>query len=434
MLDFLTVSRQRQTPRQRRFFALGAFFLILATGMGPALARRHHHTVPTPKPKPADDAKFYAFIESFRDEALQAGIRPRIYDRSMRGISLNTHIQDLNNKQPEFTRQIWDYLDSAVSDKRVAKGREKLQAHRRTLVRLQARFGVPKEILAAIWGLETNYGSQMGGYDMFEALATLAYDGRRTALGRRELIAALQMEQREHYRPKQMLSSWAGAFGQTQFMPSTFLTHAIDGNGNGRIDLWASPADALASTATMLDEAGWRRGEPWGYEVRLPAQFPYAEADPAHKAALSHWRALGVTTVDGAALPAGPDQGAILLPAGAHGPAFVTFHNFRTILRYNNATAYALAVSMLADRIAGHDEIQQSWPRGEEALSRDEAKAFQENLNRLGFDVGPVDGILGGKVRAALRDYQRAHGLKPDGFATQALLKRMEREIASKGG
>jgi membrane-bound lytic murein transglycosylase B len=435
MLPFLTPSRPLSQPRLRPGLVLPVLVVLTACAVAqPSAAHRSRHAITAPKPEPAADAQFYAFIRRFRAEALKAGIRPWIYDRSMRGLALNTHIQELNNKQPEFVKPIWDYLDSAVSDKRVAHGREKLAANARMLAKLQSRFGIPKAILVAIWGIETNYGAQTGHYNMFEALATLGYGGRRAAFGRRELIAALKMEQREGYRPKQMVSSWAGAFGQTQFMPSTFLAHAIDGDGNGRIDLWTSPADALASTAAMLDQAGWQRGEPWGYEVRLPAHFPYAQADSRHARPLAHWRALGVTTAMGAALPPGPDKGAILLPAGAHGPAFLVFHNFRTILRYNNATAYALAVSLLADRIGGRAAIHQSWPRDEEPLSRAEAKAFQENLKRLGYDPGPIDGILGGKVRAALRAYQRAHGLKPDGFATQALLQRMERELAAKGG
>jgi membrane-bound lytic murein transglycosylase B len=274
----------------------------------------------------------------------------------------------------------------------------------------------------------------MGHYNMFEALATLGYDGRRAAFGRRELIAAMTMEQRENYQPKQMVSSWAGAFGETQFMPSTFLAQAVDGDGDARIDLWNSPADALASTASMLDRAGWHRGEPWFLEVTLPANFPYAEADAGNDQPIAHWTALGVKTALGSALPDSPAQGAIFVPAGAAGPAFLLFHNFHTILRYNNATSYALAVGYLAKRIAGSAPILHAWPRGEEPLSRDERTAFQQALKTLGYDPGAIDGIIGGHVRDALRAYQRAHDLTPDGFATQDLLKRMEREIAAKKG
>jgi membrane-bound lytic murein transglycosylase B len=383
---------------------------------------------------PADEAEFYAFIRSFRDDAIKAGISPSVYDRSMRDISLNTHIQDLNGRQPEFVKPVWEYLDSAVSDLRVQNGEDKLAANGTMLANLESRYGVPKEILVAIWGMETNYGAEMGHYNMFEALATLGYDGRRADFGRRELIAAMKMEQRENYQPKAMLSSWAGAFGETQFMPSTFLDHAVDGDGDGRIDLWNSPADALASTASMLQQAGWHQGDPTYVEVRLPQNFPYAEADASNDQPVSHWRALGVTTAMGAPLAPSPADGAIYLPAGAQGPAFLLYPNFQTILRYNNAASYALAVSYLAKRMVGGAPILHAWPRGEEPLTRDDRMAMQQALKTLGYDPGAIDGIIGGHVRGAIRDYQKSHGLVPDGFPTQDLLKRMERDIAAKQG
>ena len=260
--------------------------LVACATAGPSAAHRTRHAaVATPRPAPdrqaarEADAAFRAFLRDFRDDALKAGIKPRIYDRSMRDISRNAHIEELNSRQPEFVKPVWEYLDSAVSDLRVQNGRDKLAANATMLANLQSRYGVPKEILVAIWGIETNYGAQMGNYNMFEALATLGYDGRRADFGRRELIAALRMEQDNGFDPKAMTSSWAGAFGETQFMPTTFLEQAVDGDGDGKKDLWNSPADALASTASMLDRAGWRRDEPWLYEVRLPRDFPYAEAD-----------------------------------------------------------------------------------------------------------------------------------------------------------
>jgi len=414
--------------------APAAAALVACATAGPSAAHRTEVAAVTPKPPPDEDLRFYAFVQTFRADALKAGIQPSVYDRSMAGIARNAHIEELNTKQPEFAKPVWAYLDGAVSDLRVQTGQQKLAENATMLANLESRYGVPKEILAAIWGIETNFGGQMGGYNMFEALATLGYDGRRADFGRRELIAALTMEQREGFDPKAMTSSWAGAFGETQFMPSTFLAHAIDGDGDGRKDLWNSPADALASSASMLDQAGWKKGEPWFYEVTLPAGFPYGEADPENAQPLARWRGLGVKTVLGEALPPGPDTGAIFLPAGARGPAFLVFDNFQTILRYNNATSYALAVGYLAQRLAGKPPVLHSWPRDEEPLSRDDRLAFQQNLKTLGFDPGPIDGILGGQVRNALRGYQRAHGMTPDGFATQDLLKQMAREIAAKGG
>ncbi|MDE2073559.1 MAG: lytic murein transglycosylase [Alphaproteobacteria bacterium] len=390
-----------------------------------------------PNPAPGDDAKFAAFVRDFRATALAAGIRPEVYDRSMAGISLNTHIQDLNLRQPEFSQAIWDYLDVAVSPKRVADGQAALAANDAMLNKIEARYGVPKAVLVAIWGLETNYGTLMGRYDMFEALATLGYDGPRQALGRRELLAALKMEQAGPFQPEEMISSWAGAFGQTQFMPTTWLAHAVDGDGDGKKDLWHSPADALASTAAMLAGDGWKSGQSWGCEVRLPANFPYAESGRDNPQPLSHWRQLGVTTALGKPLPQGPDDdsegGSIFLPAGVRGPAFLLLHNFHVIMRYNAASSYALGVGLLADRISGLPGVVASWPRDEEPLSRDDRLAFQRALASLGYDPGKIDGMIGPKVSDALRAYQAAHGLLPDGFATHDLLMRLEREVAAKG-
>lgn len=386
----------------------------------------------TAAPAQPDLVKFAAFMSDFRAEAIKAGIRPEIYDRSMAGLTPNAHIFELDGKQPEFVRPVWEYLDGAVSGLRVKSGQQQLAAYSTALANLESRYGVPKEILVAIWGIESDYGVGMGHYNMFQALATLGYDGRRTALGRRELLAALKMEQREGYTPEEMTSSWAGAFGQTQFMPSTFLAHAVDGDGDGKIDLWHSVPDALASTAAMLAGDGWQKGAPWFIEVHLPADFPYAEADLEKASPVSHWRGLGVTAITGTALPDTPEKGAILLPAGASGPAFLVYANFKCILHYNNAAAYALAVGQLANRFAGGSAILHPWPRNEQTLNRDEAIAFQRDLKTLGYDPGDIDGILGGKVKSALRDYQRAKGLIPDGFATLGLLQKLESEIAAK--
>ncbi|MGD0141964.1 MAG: lytic murein transglycosylase [Rhizomicrobium sp.] len=381
-----------------------------------------------------EDAKFAAFVKDFRDTAIKAGISSATYDRSMAGISRNPRIEDLNLNQPEFSRPVWEYLDSAVSADRVSHGQTMMAANAPALAHIESRFSVPKEILVAIWGMESNYGEAMGSFNMFEALATLAYDGPRADYARKELIAALKMEEQEHLDPTKMTSSWAGAFGHTQFIPSAFLAHAVDGDGDGKRDLWHSPADALASTASLLADAGWHMGDSWGYEIALPKDFPYEEADVDNVKTLAQWRKLGVTKISGTELPHGEATAGIYLPAGAHGPAFLVFDNFKTVLKYNNAASYALAVCYLADRIAGGAPIVASWPRDEIPLSRDERLAFQADLKKLGFDPGDIDGVLGHKGRAALRAYQKARGLAPDGFATENLLERMERDIVAKGG
>ncbi|HUJ03725.1 MAG TPA: lytic murein transglycosylase [Rhizomicrobium sp.] len=402
------------------------------TGAPGAAKATHVAEAPVPAPLPDEDAKFYAFVKDFRQTAIDHGISAEVYDRSMAGISRNARVEELNLAQPEFIKPVWEYLDTAVSPLRVANGQQEMIDHDKMLEKLKVRYGVPREILVAIWGMESNYGQSMGNFNMFEALATLAYDGPRQEYARRELLAALKMEQEQHLDPKKMLSSWAGAFGNTQFVPSSFLDHAVDGDGDGRIDLWTSPADALASTAALMNKAEWHAGEPCEYEIRLPKDFAYADADSANFKPMEDWRKVGVRTALGAALPQGPGEGAIYLPAGSRGPAFMVLHNFNVVLKYNNAASYALGVCYLAGQIVGDAPIIAAWPRSEQPMTRDERMAFQTDLKTLGYDPGAIDGVLGHQVRAALRAYQSARGLAADGYPTKALLKRMDREIAGK--
>jgi membrane-bound lytic murein transglycosylase B len=271
----------------------------------------------------------------------------------------------------------------------------------------------------------------MGSFNLFAALATLAYDGPRKDYATPEFFAALKIAQDQHFDPKDMLASWAGAFGQTQFTPTNFLRYGADGDGDGKIDLWHSPADALASAARLLVGAGWQRGQPWGFEIKLPLGFNYVDADLDISKPLSYWAANGVQTVSGAALPAGGDA-ALYLPAGVHGPAFLVFPNFRVILKYNNAASYALAVVLLGERIAGHGGVTASWPRGERPLSMDERIRFQSELTALGFDTGNPDGVLGRRTRTALRAWQSAKGVTPDGYPTAALLALLDADAAKK--
>jgi membrane-bound lytic murein transglycosylase B len=406
--------------------------LVICFGSGAALAQPE-----MPAPAPAQlsaqaDAKFAAFIQDFRAVALKAGISAATYDASLGNVHRNTDVEQANLQQPEFVKPVWSYLDTAVSDDRVSHGQQMAVIYGPALANDESRFGVPKEILIAIWGMESNYGSAMGHFNMFEALATLAYDGPRADYGRKELLDALKMEEQEKLAPADMVSSWAGAFGQTQFIPSAFLAHAVDGDGDGKRDLWHSPPDALASTAALLADAGWERGNPCEYEVTLPAGFDYALADGDTAHPISEWRKLGVTTAAGARLPKSEEPGAIYLPAGARGPAFLVFDNFKTVLKYNNAASYALGVCLLADRIAGGTPVAAAWPRDEEPLTQDDRIAFQTDLKLLGYDIGDIDGILGRKARAALRAYQRAHGLPADGFPTQEILGRIGLDARAK--
>jgi membrane-bound lytic murein transglycosylase B len=413
--------------------------LALAACATPMPVSAHHvrrdanaATYPVSPPAGPADAKFAAFIQSFRATAIAAGIRPDIYDASMSGIRRSQRVEDLNLQQPEFVKPIWSYLDGAVSDDRVEKGEQMLDTYSSMLAGIENKYGVPKEILVAIWGMESGYGVSMGGFNMFEALATLAYDGPRQEFARKELLAALKMEQEEGFRPSEMTSSWAGAFGHTQFEPSSFEDHAVDGDGDGRRDLWHSPADALASTAALLANAGWTKGGPRYVEVTLPPGFAYELADADSTKSVADWKKLGVKRTNGLDFPDDAGNAAIAVPAGIRGPAFMLFDNFRTVLKYNNAVSYALAVCYLANRIHGGAPIMASWPRDEQPLMSDQRMQFQSDLKTLGYDPGAIDGVLGRKVRNALRAYQKAHGIPADGFPTLEMLGRLNADARSR--
>ncbi len=337
-------------------------------------------------------------------------------------------VVELDRRQPEFVRPIWAYLDGAVSSTRVSTGRARLDAHREVARRAEARYGVPAEVLVAIWGIESSYGGYQGEVSTLDALATLAYDGRRRAFAQGELLAALRILEAGDVSAERMVGSWAGAMGHPQFLPSSYLAHAVDGDGDGRRDIWGSVPDALTSIAAYLAEAGWRADELWGVEVVLPDDVDYSLTGDATRRSAAEWAAVGVRPLDGGALPA-LDDAALIAPAGARGPAFLVGHNFRVIRRYNNATSYALAVATLGDAIAGRPAIRGDWPREEPALRRTQVLELQRRLNARGHEVGEADGILGPNTRRGLRAFQRELGVTPDGFATLSLLERL-REVA----
>jgi membrane-bound lytic murein transglycosylase B len=388
---------------------------------------------PPPPGRPSSgDAKFDAFLAEARTTALAQGITAATFDSATAGIAPIASIAAANANQPEFSKPVWSYLDSAVSARRIKDAQFMLARYGDVLDRIAAQSGVPKQILVAVWGMESDYGADAGGINLFAALASLAYDGPRASYARPEFFAALHIYQDQHYPLAEMVASWAGAFGQTQFTPTTFLKYAADGDGDGQIDLWRSAPDALASSARLLADQGWKKDQPWGYEVKLPAGFAYEDADTDTQKAIAEWRGRGVKTASGAALPQSDDSAGIYLPAGAHGPAFMVFSNFSVILKYNNAASYALAVALLADRMAGGDAVKHSWPRDERPLSRSERFSFQANLAKLGFDLGTPDGVLGRKSRAALRRYQKSKSLPADGFPTASLLTALDADAARK--
>ena len=365
---------------------------------------------------------FAEWLEGVKAEARANGISETTLELAFAGVEPNPRVVELDNSQPEFTRQIWDYLDSAVSDARVARGRELYAQYADVLNQVSARFGVQPQYVVAIWGIESNFGANFGDFSVIRSLATLAYDGRRSAFFRRHLMAALEILESGDISADRMLGSWAGAMGHTQFMPTAFLQYAYDFDGDGRRDIWGSPNDALASTANYLSDKGWVLGERWGREVQLPADFDYALADGETERTLAGWSGLGVLAADGTALPVADMQAALIVPAGSRGPAFLLYANFDVIKAYNNATAYALAVGHLGDRIAGGGPFLASWPRDLAPLSRDENFELQERLTSLGYDLGTVDGIVGPATRSALRAFQSDQGLTADGFPTPDVL------------
>lgn len=373
----------------------------------------------------AANLDFATWMEAFRRRAVAAGLREDVLDRALAGVEVNTDVLQRDRNQGEFNRAIWDYLDSAVSEARIRDGRKRLAEHAALFDRIETAYGVPREIVAAIWGLESAYGAVRGNIPTIEALATLAHDGRRAAFFESELIAALHIVQSGDIAPERMRGSWAGAMGHTQFMPSSWQAHAVDFDGDGRRDIWGDdPADALASTAAYLAGYGWRKGQPWGLEVQLPDGFDFALAGPEGRRDVAEWAALGLRPASGGVLP---DQGMaeILLPAGARGPALMIFDNFRVIERYNPADAYVIAVGHLADRLAGANPFRAGWPREDRVLLAAERRELQEWLTRAGFDTQGVDGRIGPNTIAAIRAYQLARGLVPDGYASHALLEQL---------
>ena len=373
----------------------------------------------------AIEQRFARWVANYRASAKAAGI-----DAATLGIAFDAarylpRVVELDRAQPEFTRTVWDYLDTAVSAQRVAARQDKLQHWRTETDAAAARYGVPAAIVVAIWGIESNYGGNFGNIPTIDALATLGFEGRREDWARGQLLAALKIIQSGDITRAQMIGSWAGAMGQTQFLPSVFLAHAVDADGDGRRDIWGSMADVTASTANFLQASGWQAGQPWGVEVQLPSGFDVGRADDTLRQSAAQWAAEGVRSIDGAPLPDLPDA-TILLPAGARGPAFLVGPNFRAILRYNKSTSYALAVGLLAQRVAGGRGVQAPWPRDLVALTRSQLMALQTALNALGFASGTPDGVMGPATRAGLRGYQRSVGLPADGFPTPDLLQRLQ--------
>lgn len=378
----------------------------------------------------AQDSNFEVWMLALKMEARSAGISQATIDTALSGVTPIQRVTELDRKQPEFTQTFWDYLDKRVTPQRVERARRLLSTHRVLLNQVQARYGVQPRFLVSFWGLESNFGSHTGGFSVIRALVTLAYDERRAEFFRAQLLDALRILDNGHISAEAMQGSWAGAMGQVQFIPSTFMRYAVDFDGDRRKDLWGSLPDVFASAANYLGAIGWRGDETWGREVRLPEGFDYGLADLSKRKPIGDWQALGVRRPDGSDLPRADLEAAIVLPAGHKGPIFMVYNNYHSILRWNRSILYAIAVGHLADRIAGLPAMAAKRPAVEKPLRRADVKTMQGLLAALGFDAGVSDGVVGAKTRAALKEFQNQAGLAADGYPTHEVLGALRKSAA----
>jgi lytic murein transglycosylase len=393
----------------------------------PAIGMEQH---PRPKKQAAADATpaapdVQAFLASLWNEARQRGIRRETFQAALGNFTPDPAIIALTKKQSEFVQPIWSYLDNAISDSRLTRGRSAGERFAGELAAIERKYGVDRRILLGIWGMETNFGSFTGEKDVFRSLATLALHRYRDDFFREELLVALKMLGDGLADRSAMRGSWAGAMGQTQFMPSSFMKYAVDHDGDGVRDLWENIPDALASTANYLASFGWQPGLPWGMEVNVPDGFNLGSVEGMRE--FSSWAAAGFTRANGSALPRN-GKATLWYPAGIRGPAFLVTENYRVIKHYNSSDAYALAVAHLGDRIAGGGSFRAAWPRNDKRLSPAEVKELQRRLIALGHPLGKVDGRIGELSREAIRRQQTRLGLPADGYPTLALLQKLRQK------
>jgi membrane-bound lytic murein transglycosylase B len=384
------------------------------------------NAAPAPAAEAPPDVAFPVWLDTARQEALRRGISQATVTQAFAGLTPNPRVVELDGRQPEFSQTFWRYLDGAISEARVNKGRALMQQNAGLLAKLERTYGVPGRYLVAFWGMETDFGRNTGDFSVVRSLATLAYDGRRGAYFRGEMFDALTILDQRDIDTAHMTGSWAGAMGQTQFMPSAFLKYAVDQDGDGRKNIWTSVPDALGSVANYMKSVGWDGSHGWGGEVRLPARFDAALASLDTDAtetvkSTAQWNALGVRRADGGALPGTDGPAALILPAGIAGPAFLVSGNYRAILKYNHSTFYAIAVGYLADRLGGAAPLTAQHQPGE-PLKRDDILALQQGLSSLGLQPGTPDGVAGTATRQAVRAFQKANGLPPDGFIDLRLI------------
>ena len=370
-------------------------------------------------------ADFSGCLAGLREDAARAGISPKTIDAAFNGLQPDTKVLDLQKQQPEFKTPVWDYVDGLVEEDRVAEGKAAMARELHALARAEETYGVSRYMLAAIWGVESKFGQNMGQRPLVQSLSTLACYGERASYFRSELLATLKIIDRGDVPAEKLNGSWAGAFGQTQFMPSTFLRLAVDFEGDGRRDIVDSAPDALASAANYLRKSGWRSGVPWGFEVKLPAGYSGPSGRKARQS-MSFWSGKGLTRVDGR--PLGGGDAGLLLPAGRDGPAFLVTRNFDAVYSYNAAESYTLAACVLSDKLAGGSGIVTPWPTDDPLLPLEGRKQVQALLAQRGYDVGGApDGDIGTKSRAAIADFQQKNGLAINGRASVKVLAALKR-------
>lgn len=417
-----------------RFFAVALGLLFLT---GTPAATLAHAGEPQPQAKPQsgpsaeEQAAFAHWIEEFKKQARASGLSEKTLEDAFAGIKLNPKVLKADAFQPEFSKPIWSYLDGAASPYRIKKGKEALESHKALFSELQTKYEVQSRFIVAIWGLETSFGAITGDYSVIEALATLAFKSRRAKFGRTQLMAALEIIEAGDKSATELTGSWAGAMGHGQFIPTTYLAYAVDHDGDGKRDIWDNQGDAFASISNYLAKSGWQPDQDWGREVKLPADFDYALADRRTLHTMKDWRAAGLTFMGGEPVPDVDRSASVIVPAGHKGPAFLIFENFRAVLRYNNSTAYALAIGLIADQVAGGPAVQKDWPRDLKPLSKSERKHLQQLLTNRAISTGGIDGIIGGKTRNAIRTFQKQNGMIADGFASTELLNHLKSEALS---
>ncbi|MCK8045550.1 lytic murein transglycosylase [Shewanella sp. 1CM18E] len=370
----------------------------------------------------AEQPNWASCVAELQQKAKTEGLSQQTIDSTLANVKYVPRVIELDNKQPEFSQSFENYFTKRVTDWRVEQGRKLYKQHKVLLDKLAKQYGVPPQYLLAFWGLETNFGSYKGKMPVLDSLATLACDPRRSNYFTQELMQALKLKERYNFAETDMVGSWAGAMGHTQFMPSAYAKYAVDGDGDGKADLWNSTEDALTSAAHFLENLGWKRNERWGREVTLPKDFSYEYLGKAQAQPLTRWAELGITQTSGSPLSTPDMQAALYLPSGHTGPAFLGYDNFDVIMRWNRSTFYAIAVGHLADRINGAVALKVAPPKMP-SLSRARVKELQIQLNALGYDVGKPDGILGSKSVKGLQAYQRSQGLVADGYPDEATFK-----------